>query len=173
MSIKGLSKLESLTSPPGAQYGIVVARWNSEVTEPLLEGAVSTLKAHGVSEKHIHVYRVPGTYELPIVAGELAQSDTIQSLGGAVICLGAVIKGDTDHDKYINNSVSEALQVIALETGVPIMFGVLTCNTQQQALDRAGGPVGNKGVEAAEAAIETLNVLQRIREEQYSAPTGS
>ena len=134
------------------------ARWNAEVTDRLLEGAVATLREAGVTEDRIVAVRVPGAFELPVVAARLARSGRFD----AVICLGAVIKGDTDHDRYINDSVAHALQAIGIETGVPALFGVLTCNDQQQALDRAGGKAGNKGAEAAAAAIETAVGLRRL-----------
>lgn len=147
-------------APPGSRFAVVCARWNADVTDSLLEGAVATLREAGVTEERVTAVRVPGAFELPVAAARLAKSGRYE----AVICLGAVVKGDTDHDRYINESVAHALQTIGLDTGVPALFGVLTCNNMQQALDRAGGPGGNKGAEAAAAAIEMANVLRKLPE---------
>jgi 6,7-dimethyl-8-ribityllumazine synthase len=148
-------------APPGSRFAVICARWNAEITDRLLEGAVATLRQAGMTEGRITVARVPGAFELPVVASRLAETGHF----AAVICLGAVIKGDTDHDRYINASVADALQRIGCATGVPVMFGVLTCNTTQQAADRAGGKDGNKGAEAASAAIEMTVLLRKLASE--------
>jgi 6,7-dimethyl-8-ribityllumazine synthase len=148
-------------APLGTRFAVVCARWNADVTDRLLEGALATLRAASVADDRITVARVPGAFELPVVASRLARSGRV----AAVICLGAVIKGDTEHDRYINDSVANALQRIACDTGVPVMFGVLTCNTFQQAADRAGGKDGNKGAEAAAAAIEMAALLRTLASE--------
>jgi 6,7-dimethyl-8-ribityllumazine synthase len=114
-----------------------------------------------VTDDRITVAKVPGAFELPGVASRLARSGRF----AAVVCLGAVVKGDTDHDRYINDSVANALQALSCSTGVPVLFGVLTCNTHQQALDRAGGKDGNKGTEAAAAAIEMAHLLRKLASE--------
>ncbi|MBA4030345.1 MAG: 6,7-dimethyl-8-ribityllumazine synthase [Planctomyces sp.] len=150
--------IEATLLAPQEPVAIVVSRFNELVTNRLLEGAVSTYRRHGLSDDKITVVYVPGSFELPVVAQKLAQSKTY----GAVICLGAVIQGETTHHEYINQQVAAGLQKIALETGVPVAFGVLTCPTMDHALDRSGGKAGNKGVEAALAAIETRNVLLEL-----------
>ena len=157
MSKSAPSPVEA-SAPPGSRFAIVCARWNADVTDRLLEGSLSTLRSAGVSQDRVTVARVPGAFELPVVAARLAKTGRF----AAVVCLGAVVKGDTDHDRYINESVSNALQSIGCETGVPVLFGVLTCNSHQQALDRAGGKDGNKGCEAAAAAIEMAHLLRKL-----------
>jgi 6,7-dimethyl-8-ribityllumazine synthase len=145
-------------APADSHFAIVCSRWNAQVTDGLLEAALATLRRAAVTDDRITVARVPGAFELPVVANRLAQSGRF----AAVICLGAVIKGETEHDRYINESVAHALQNIGIETNVPVLFGLLTCTTEQQALDRAGGAKGNKGTEAAEAAIEMTVLLRRL-----------
>lgn len=148
------------TSGGEACFAIVVARYNSNITDKLLEGATATLAKAGVADDRVDVARVPGAWELPIVAARLARSG--RYLG--VLCLGAVIRGETTHDQYINQQVSAALGHLAVQTEVPILFGVLTCNTLEQAIHRSGGNVGNKGAECAEAALEMADLMQRIRD---------
>ncbi|MCA8996780.1 MAG: 6,7-dimethyl-8-ribityllumazine synthase [Planctomycetaceae bacterium] len=147
-----------LLADNGDRFGIVVARFNDLVTGRLREGAVNTLVRHGVADESIDVAWVPGSFELPVVCQKMAASGKY----AAVLALGAVIQGDTDHHDYINHSVAQQLSAIGKNTGVPILFGVLTCRTMEQALDRAGGKAGNKGSEAALAAIETVNVLKHL-----------
>ena len=137
---------------------MLVSRWNSLVTDRLGDAAVDTLKQCGVDDQSIDLVHVPGSYELGVVAEAAAKSGRY----AAVICLGAVIQGDTDHDRYINSAVASGLMQAGQRSGVPVAFGVLTCGTLEQALNRAGGKVGNKGEEAALAAIETLDVLRQI-----------
>ena len=139
-------------------YAIVVSRFNELVTRKLLEGASSTLIRHGADAESITSCWVPGAFELPIVAEKLAASGKY----AAVIALGAVIQGDTDHHDYINHAVAQGLMTASQKNSVPILFGVLTCRNMEQALDRSGGKAGNKGAEAALAAIETVNVLKQI-----------
>lgn len=143
------------------RFAVVVSRFNELVTERLLDGALGTLRRHGVAEERVTVVRVPGAFELPIVADRLARGGEC----AAVICLGAVIQGQTTHHEYINHQMAAGLMQIGLATGVPVLFGVLTCQTMEQALDRAGGKAGNKGSEAALAAIETVNVLKKVTKE--------
>lgn len=147
----------NLLIPADDRFAIVVSRFNDLVTSRLLEGAVSTLKRHGATEKQITTAWTPGSFELPIIADRLASSGHY----AAVITLGAVIQGETSHHEYINSATASALMQIGLKYGRPVLFGVLTCRSMEQALDRAGGKAGNKGVEAALAAIETVNLLRQ------------
>jgi 6,7-dimethyl-8-ribityllumazine synthase len=143
---------------PADHFGIVVARWNEAITRKLLDGAVSTLRAQGVADEAIEVAWVPGSFEIPLVAQRMATSGRY----GAVICLGAVIRGETTHDQHINRAVSSAICQIALSANVPVLFGVLTCETMEQAIHRAGGNVGNKGSECAEAALQMVGLLKNL-----------
>ncbi|MFN0055095.1 MAG: 6,7-dimethyl-8-ribityllumazine synthase [Planctomycetales bacterium] len=139
-------------------YAIVVARFNDLVTRRLLEGALDTLRRHGCRDEQLAVVWVPGSFELPLAADRLARSGQY----AAVCCLGAVIQGETSHHEYINQQMAAGLMRTGLESGVPVLFGVLTCATMEQALDRAGGKGGNKGSEAALAAIEMVRVLAQL-----------
>jgi 6,7-dimethyl-8-ribityllumazine synthase len=140
------------------KYAIVVSRYNDNITTRLLEGAVTTLKSHGIPDESIDVAWVPGAWEIPLIAERLAESESYV----AVICLGAVIKGETTHDEHINRQVSSSLGQLSLDTGLPVAFGILTCNTMEQAIHRAGGNVGNKGVECAEAALKMVSLLAKL-----------
>lgn len=151
---KGAPQLDGSLSAGDGRYAVVVARWNEPITEKLREGAVETLKAHGAGDFQIEVFHVPGSFELPMLADKLACSKRYV----AVICLGVVIEGETMHHEYIDHAVAHGIMDAARKSGVPVMFGVLTCRNEQQALDRAGGPAGHKGKEAAEGAIEMVNV---------------
>lgn len=142
-------------------FAIVVSRFNDLITRRLLDGALDTFKRHGADDERITVVWVPGSFEIPIVAGHLAASGRY----AAVVCLGAVIQGQTTHHEYINHQVAAGIMRSSQESGVPVLFGVLTCQTMEQALDRAGGKAGNKGQEAALAAIETANVLKQLESE--------
>ncbi len=156
--------LENNLVGQGDAIAIVVARWNELVTARLLEGALDTLRRHTKPEEWkddtVTVVWVPGSFELPLAADRLAKSESGKY--AAVICLGAVIQGETTHHEYINQSVAAALQRTAAETGKPVLFGVLTCQSLDQALDRAGGKAGNKGAEAALAALEMIDLLKKI-----------
>jgi len=143
---------------PANKFGIVVARFNESITSKLLDGAVTTLGGAGVPDQNVDVCWVPGAWELPVVAQKLATSGKY----AAVICLGAVIRGETTHDQYINLQVSVSLGRLAAETGVPILFGLLTCNTVEQAMHRAGGDVGNKGTDCARAALEMASLMAQF-----------
>src|SRR5262245_54832965 len=140
---------------PDARFAIVVARFNDVVTRKLLAGAQGTLAEYGVSEDRVTVAWVPGSFEIPLVARRLALSGEY----AAVICLGAVVQAETLHHEYINAEVARAIMQIGLESGVPVLFGVLTCRNMEQALARAGGNVGNKGSETALAALEMVALL--------------
>lgn len=141
---------ELVPSGKGKAFGIAVAEWNKHITFELLKGCIETLIKHGVLESDIYINYVPGTFELPFAGKKLAQSHHLAS----VICLGCVIKGETDHDIYINTSVATALQDLNIKFDIPFIFGVLTPNNEEQALERAGGKHGNKGVEAAVTALK-------------------
>jgi 6,7-dimethyl-8-ribityllumazine synthase len=140
------------------KFALIVARFNDFVVEPMLRGALDALKRHGVSEKQIEIVRVPGAFDIPIVARKLALSRRYEAL----IALGAVIRGETPHFDYVAGECAAGIARIALESGVPIAFGVLTTDTVEQAVDRAGGKAGNKGADAALVAIEMANLLRRL-----------
>jgi 6,7-dimethyl-8-ribityllumazine synthase len=150
---------EGQTQASGQRFAIVVSRYNEAITRKLLEGALETLTSRGVKEDAITVAWVPGAWELPLIAQQFA----IDAMYSAVICLGAVIKGETTHDQHINTQVANSLGHIALELEIPVLFGLLTCNTYQQAEERAGGAVGNKGSECALAALEMVSLLAQLR----------
>ncbi|MBR6291803.1 MAG: 6,7-dimethyl-8-ribityllumazine synthase [Bacteroidales bacterium] len=154
MKKTNLSDYDPRIVPNGSPWtvAVVAAEWNSEVTNELLKGAVTTLQKHGVKEENLLVYRVPGTYELTYAADTLAELDSID----AVICIGCVIQGETRHFEFICQAVSQGLTNVALANHKPIIFSVLTCDTMEQALDRAGGQHGNKGVEGAITALKML-----------------
>jgi 6,7-dimethyl-8-ribityllumazine synthase len=140
------------------RFGIVVTRFNEFVVEPLLRGALDALKRHGATEKQIEIVRVPGAFDMPVVVRKLAMSRRYEAL----IALGAVIRGQTPHFDYVAGECASGLARIALESGVPIGFGVLTTDTMEQAVDRAGGKAGNKGADAALASLEMANLLRRL-----------
>jgi 6,7-dimethyl-8-ribityllumazine synthase len=141
---------ESVPDAGKMRFGIVVSDWNKEVTWSLLEGAVNTLRKHGTTEQNIIIRHVPGSFELTLGAQFLAEYDDLD----AVICLGCVIQGETPHFSYICQGVTQGITQLNLEYNIPFIFGVLTTDTHQQAADRAGGKLGNKGDEAAVTAIK-------------------
>jgi 6,7-dimethyl-8-ribityllumazine synthase len=145
----------------GLSFALVVSRFNSFITERLLEGALDSLRRRGVREADLTVVRVPGAWEIPIVAKRLATLPKTK-LADAVICLGAVIRGSTPHFDYVAAEVSKGIAQVSLETGVPISFGILTTDTLEQAIERAGSKAGNKGAAAAEAAIEMVSLLKEL-----------
>jgi 6,7-dimethyl-8-ribityllumazine synthase len=145
----------------GRRFAVAVSRFNEVVTSKLLEGALDCLRAHGIDEDDLVVAWVPGAFELPPVARRLAASGAYD----AVICLGAVIRGDTAHFDYVAGESAAGIRAAAEATGVPVIFGVLTTDTFEQAVDRAGGKHGNKGWDAATAAMETASVLDRLPKE--------
>ena len=142
----------------GLKVGIVVSRFNSFIAERLLDGALDALLRHGASDGDITVVRVPGAFEIPLVTQRLAQSGNYD----AVICLGAVIRGATPHFEYVSAEVSKGVAQVSLKTGVPVAFGVLTTDSIEQAVERAGTKAGNKGFDAAMTAIETANLLKVV-----------
>ena len=147
-----------LQAPDDARFGLVVARFNDFISEKLLDGALDTLQRHGVDAESVDVARCPGAFEIPIVARRLAASEEYE----AVICLGAVIRGDTPHFDYVAGEAAKGTAQAALDADVPVLFGVLTTDTVQQAIERAGSKAGNKGSEAAEAALETVTLMRTL-----------
>ena len=143
----------------GLRLAIVIARFNSFITERLLEGALDGIRRTGGDADAVELIRVPGSWEMPVIAAELAK----QKRHDAIICLGAVIRGDTPHFDYVAGNAASGLAHIAADTGVPVAFGVLTTNTVEQAIDRAGAKSGNKGFDAAMTAIEMANLLKQLR----------
>lgn len=148
----------SLVSPPDARYAVVAARFNEAITRRLLEGAVEALGRHGADPEAVDVAWCPGAFEIPSVARHLAESDRYD----AVICLGAVIRGATAHFDYVAGGVANGCQSVAADTGVPVLFGVLTVDTLDQAWERAGTKAGNKGAEAAAAAVEMAGLVRAL-----------
>ena len=151
--------IEGELAAQGLRFGVVVSRFNSFSTDRLLGGAIDALSRMGAASDAIDVARVPGSLEIPVAAGEMARSGRYD----AVICLGAVIRGDTPHFDYVASETSRGIAAVGRETGVPVIFGVLTCHTLEQAIDRAGAKGGNKGFDAAMTAIETANLLKELR----------
>ena len=143
----------------GLRIAVVVSRFNEVVTSRLLAGARSALERHGVHEDDVDVAWVPGAFELPLAARKLAEGRRYD----AIVCLGAVIRGETPHFEYVAGEAARGIADAARDTGVPVIFGVLTPNTLEQALERAGGKAGNKGYDAAVNAIEMANLLRRLR----------
>ena len=143
---------------PAANFAIVVSRFNDLITSRLVDGACETIVRHGGDDSKIDIVHVPGSFEIPLAAKKLAECGKY----AAVICLGAVIQGATTHHEYINSQVTAGIMNITQQTGVPVTFGVITCESMDQALDSAGGKVGNKGTEATLAAIEMVNLLKKI-----------
>ncbi|MEX0819714.1 MAG: 6,7-dimethyl-8-ribityllumazine synthase [Pirellulaceae bacterium] len=141
-----------------ARFAIVVSKYNDSITSKLLAGALETLQTHHVADDAIDVAWVPGAWEIPLVADRLAATNRY----AAIICLGAVIRGETTHDQYINQHVTVSLGRTSLDRGLPVLMGVLTCNSLEQAINRSGGAVGNKGVECAEAALEMVGLLRQL-----------
>jgi 6,7-dimethyl-8-ribityllumazine synthase len=150
--LSNLSDHDPAMVPSGAGkiFGIVVSEWNSEITSALLKGCLDTLLQYGVSEKDILIRYVPGTFELPVGAQKLAE---LHRLAG-IVCIGCVIKGETKHDEYISHATANGIMQLGLSLHIPVVFGVLTPNNMAQALERAGGKYGNKGIEAAVTVLK-------------------
>jgi 6,7-dimethyl-8-ribityllumazine synthase len=142
----------------GLRIGIVVSRFNHFITERLLEGAVDALKRHGVADQDITVYRVPGSFEIPLVAKKVAEARKVDG----VLCLGALIRGSTPHFDFIAAEVTKGIAAISLDLGLPMAYGVLTTDTIEQAIERAGTKSGNKGWEAALSLLEVINLFQTV-----------
>jgi 6,7-dimethyl-8-ribityllumazine synthase len=151
---------EGQLSGAGMRFAIVVSRFNSFITERLLSGAMDALTRTGADADLIDVIKVPGSWEVPLVAGEIAR----QHRYDAIICLSAVIRGETPHFEYVAAEAAKGIAHVASETGVPVAFGVLTTNTLEQAIDRAGAKGGNKGFDAAMTAVEMANLLRTLRQ---------
>ncbi len=151
---------EGTFAPPSGRFALVAARFNHFIVEHLVGGATDGLKRHGVADDAIVLIWVPGSYEIPLVARRLAASGRY----AALICLGAVIRGDTDHYDYVAGEAAKGVAQASLATGVPLIFGILTCDTLEQAINRAGAKAGNKGFEAALTAIEMVNLLRKLPE---------
>lgn len=152
--------IEGDLSAKGLRFNIIVGRFNSFISDRLLAGALDALTRTGCPEENIEIVRVPGSWEMPLVARELAKTKRPD----AIIAVGAVIRGDTPHFDYVAGEMAHGLAEVARETGVPIGFGVLTTNTVEQAVDRAGVKGGNKGFDAAMSAIEMANLMRRLRQ---------
>jgi len=150
--------IEGKLKAQGMKFGIIVSRFNNFVTDRLLEGALDGLKSHGGEERNIDIVRVPGAFEIPLLAEKMAAGGKYDAL----ICLGAVIRGDTPHFEYISDAVTRGIGHIVLQHRVPISFGVLTTNNVEQAMERAGAKTENKGFEAALTAIEMANLNREI-----------
>ena len=150
--------IEGELQAKGFKFGIIVSRFNDFITSRLLEGATDALLRHGAKDDDIEVVRVPGAFEIPLIAKKMALKGTYQ----AVICLGTVIRGATPHFDYVASEVSKGIAAASLETGVPIAFGIITADTIEQAVERAGTKAGNKGWDAAVTAIEMAQVVKKI-----------
>jgi 6,7-dimethyl-8-ribityllumazine synthase len=153
-----VNTLEGTAIGTGLKIAIVVSRFNDFITEKLLSGAIGTLKSHGVQENEMTVAWVPGAFELPLIARKMAETGKYD----AIITLGCVIRGATTHYDYVCNEAAKGIASASQQTGIPVIFGVLTTETIEQAIERAGTKVGNKGCDAAMAAIETANLLKKL-----------
>lgn len=151
--------IEGNLDAKGLKFAILVTRFNSIITERLLAGALDALTRTGCDPNDIEIVRVPGSWELPVVAREVA----LQKRHDAIVCLSAVIRGDTPHYEYIASEAAKGLAQTAMDSGIPVAFGVLTCDALEQAIDRAGAKGGNKGFDAAMSAVEMGNLMKRLR----------
>src|SRR6185436_11217103 len=152
---------EGRLNAEGFRFGIIGSRWNEFITGRLVEGALDALTKLGANENQVTIYRVPGAFEIPLLALKLAKSHKFD----AIICLGTIIRGQTPHFDYIANEVAQGISRAGVETGVPVVFGVVTADTVDQAIDRAGVKLGNKGFEAAMTAVELANLYKEAFEE--------
>lgn len=150
--------IEGKLSGKGFRFGVVVSRFNNFITDRLQEGAIDALVRHEVKENDIDVAKVPGAFEIPFVAKQMAQSKKVN----AIICLGAVIRGETPHFEYIAAEVSKGIATVAMESDIPVIFGVLTTETIEQAIERAGTKSGNKGWDASLSALEMVNLYKQV-----------
>jgi 6,7-dimethyl-8-ribityllumazine synthase len=151
--------IEGSLNATGLKFGILVSRFNSFISERLLDGAVDALVRHGAADKDIEVVRVPGAFEIPLAAQKMAESGKYE----AIICLGAVIRGATPHFDFVAAEVSKGVAHVSLGSGIPVIFGVLTTDSIEQAIERAGTKSGNKGFDAAMTAIETVNLFRGLK----------
>ena len=148
--------IEGQLDAKGRKFAIVVSRFNSFISERLLEGALDCLLRHGAKDEHIHVFRVPGSFEIPFIARRAANTSQYDG----VLCLGTLIRGSTPHFDYIAGEAAKGVAQASTESGVPVSFGILTCDTLEQAIERAGTKMGNKGWEAAPALIELVHLVK-------------
>jgi len=149
---------QGLLTAAGFRFAIVVARWNDFLTAKLTEGALDALERLGADENSVEIFKVPGAFEIPLTAQRVAQSDKFD----AVICLGTVIRGETPHFDYVAGEATKGITQAAMQTGVPVLFGIVTADTLEQAINRAGVKAGNKGFEAAMSAVELVNLYQTM-----------
>jgi len=156
----GANHIEGALSAAGKTFGIVASRFNDFIVKALLEGSLDAVRRHGGDAGSVDVVWVPGSYEIPLAAVEMAKTDRYD----AIICLGAVIRGSTAHFDYVAGGAANGISAVALQTGVPTIFGVITTETIEQAIERAGTKMGNKGFEAAVSAIEMADLLPRIKD---------
>ncbi|MBN1492586.1 MAG: 6,7-dimethyl-8-ribityllumazine synthase [Candidatus Omnitrophica bacterium] len=156
-----VKKIEANLNAQGKKFGIVASRFNEFITNRLVEGAIDSLKRHGASENNIEVIWCPGSFEIPLVCQTLLQIKKYN----AVLALGAVIRGETPHFEYVASEVTKGVAKVSLDTGIPVVFGVITADSLEHAIDRAGMKSGNKGAEAAESAIEMANLKAEISKE--------
>ncbi len=150
--------IEGTLEAKNYRFGIIVSRFNSFISDRLLEGTIDTLTRHGAAKEQMTVVKAPGAFELPLVAKKMVDSKKYDAL----ICLGAVIRGGTPHFEYVSSEMTKGIASVSLEAGLPIAFGVLTTDSVEQAIERAGTKAGNKGVEAAISAIEMVNLLEAV-----------
>ncbi len=149
---------EGKISAEGKKFGLVVSRFNDFVSDKLLAGAIDALSRHGARDEDIDIVKVPGSFEIPLMAKKMVEKEKYD----AVICLGAVIRGSTPHFEYVSSEVSKGVALVGLESGVPVIFGVVTTDTLEQAIERAGAKAGNKGWAAAVAAMEMANLVESV-----------
>lgn len=142
----------------GFRYAIVASRWNDFLTARLIEGALDALERLGANENSVEIFRVPGGFEIPMITRKVAQSKKFD----AVICLGAILRGQTPHFDFVAGEATSGIARVAAETGIPVLYGIITADTLEQAIDRAGVKAGNKGFEAAQAAVEMVNLYKSI-----------
>ncbi len=147
-----------LVAPADAKFAVVVSRFNEFVSAKLLDGCLDAFRRHGTEEDNVDIVWSPGGFEMPVIASRLAESGQY----AAVVCLGAIIRGGTDHNQYIATQTARGVAGVSARTGVPCIFGVLTCDTLEQAVERAGAKSGNKGADAAASAIEMVNLMQQL-----------
>jgi 6,7-dimethyl-8-ribityllumazine synthase len=149
---------EGKISGEGKKFGVIVSRFNDFISDRLLNGALDALARHGTNDENIDIVKVPGSFEIPLMAKKMAQRQKYD----AIICLGAVIRGSTPHFEYVSSEVSKGIASVSLESGVPVIFGVITTDTLEQAIERAGSKSGNKGWSAAVAAMEMAHLVDAV-----------
>jgi 6,7-dimethyl-8-ribityllumazine synthase len=165
--VEGVNHIEGNLSAEGRSFGIVASRFNDFVVKALLEGAIEAIRRHGGDVGSVDIVWVPGSFEIPVVARELALSGRYDAL----VCLGAVIRGATAHFDYVAGGAAGGISKVALETGVPVIFGVITTESIEQAIERAGTKMGNKGFEAAVSAVEMADLMVKLRERASQVDT--